>query len=97
MRSFKFAAAGVIAVSMIATTSAMAAQPLRSAGALPDAPMATNLRVATPLAHKSNQSDGGSPALGYVLAAVIAAGIVGGTVAAVSDDNHHHKTPSSPG
>jgi len=96
MRLIKFAAAGAIAVSMIATTSAIAAQPMRSAGALPNAPVASNLRVATPLAHKSNQSDGGSPALGYVMAAVIAAGIVGGTIAATNDD-HHHRTPASPG
>jgi len=92
MRLFKLAAAGAIAVSMIGTTGAMAAQPLRSA----NAPAAANLRIATPLAHKSNQSDGGSPALGYVMAAVIAAGIVAGTVTAVNDDNHH-KTPASPG
>jgi len=98
MRLFNFAAAGVTALSMMAATSAVAAQPIRSAAAVPTRATVTaaNFRTATPLRSKSNQSDGDSPALGYVLAAVVAAGIVGATVAATSD-NHHHQTPASPG
>lgn len=97
MRLLTYAASGVALLSMAGTTGAMAAQPTRSATALPASVVtASNFRAATPLRYKSNQSDGDSPVLGYALAAVVAAGIVGATVAATSD-NHHHRTPSSPG
>jgi hypothetical protein len=97
MRVFKLAAAGAIAVSMIAATSATAAEPMRSLSALPAGSMVTakNFRTATPLKNRSNQSDGTSPAVGYVLAAVMGAGIIAATIAATDDDS---KTPpSSPG
>ena len=98
MRVFKLAAAGAIAVSMVAATSAMAAQPVRSTSALPNGPMVTaqNFRTATPLKHKSNQSDGSSPVIGYVLAAVVGAGIVAAAIEGTDNDNNY-RTPSSPG
>jgi len=96
MHMFKFAATGAIALSMIGTTSAIAAQPSRSAAAVPaSAPVtAQNLRTSTPLKRASSQSDEGTPAVGYVLAAVVAAGIVAAAVAGTSDNS---STPSSPG
>lgn len=95
MHLFKFAAAGVLSVSMVAVTSALAAQPARPAALSGNAPAAVNdLRTATPLKHKSRQSDEGTPTLGYVLAAVVAAGIVAAGVAGSSDNS---STPASPG
>jgi hypothetical protein len=91
-----YAAAGVIAVSMMGASSAIAAQPIRAATALPaNATVPVNgLRTATPLKHASRQSDGGSPAIGYVMAAVVGAGIIAATIAATDDDS---STPASPG
>lgn len=90
-----------IAVSMIAVsvgaTSAFAAPPVRSAHAVPAAYTApvSGVRVATPLKHRSAQSDGSSPALGYALAAVVGAGIIAAVIAGT--DNDSHSRPSSAG
>ena len=97
MRLFKLAAGGMFVASTIAATAAMAAQPMRSASALPGGATVTaaNFRTATPLRHKSDQSDGGAPVLGYALAAVVAGGIVAAAIAGT--DNHRATAPSSPG
>jgi hypothetical protein len=79
---------------MIATGAA-AAGPTRSGAAISAAPTAASLRGATPLKHVSRQSDAGSPALGYALAAVVGAGIIAAVIVGTKNDS---KTPpSSPG
>jgi hypothetical protein len=94
MRLFKFAAAGACAASMVAASAAVAAPTTHSAAAL--APTQASLRTSTKLAHKSHQSEGGSQALGYGLAAVVAAGIVGAVIIG-TDNSNNYKTPASPG
>ncbi|TPG20914.1 hypothetical protein EAH87_06085 [Sphingomonas koreensis] len=92
MRVLKFGLVGATLLSIAATSGAIAAEPLRSAAALPGVQKApvSGVRAVTPLKRKSSQSDGASPALGYGLAAVIAAGIVVGTVTAVDDNDHRY-------
>lgn len=96
MRLFKLAAGGSAAIAMLMTAGIAAAQPTRSASALPTANTlvtAKNFRAATPLKRKSSQSDEGIPAVVYVAAAVVAAGIV---IAGTSGGGHSNG-PSSPG
>lgn len=97
MNLLKTAAVGAIALSMTAT-SAMAAQPTGPAAALAVGSTAPvkNVRTATTLRHGSNQSDGDSPVVGYVLAALVGAGIIAATIAGTDNDNNY-KTPASPG
>ena len=97
MGVLKWGAAGAIAVSMVAS-SAFAAEPSRSAQALPQAQSApiSGVRSAAPLHRKSQQSDAGSPAIGYALAAVVGAGIVAATIVGTDNDSDYHQ-PSSPG
>jgi hypothetical protein len=97
MRLSRYVMAVAAAASMAAATGAVAASPTRSAVALSSfqkAPV-TGLRTATPLKHKSSQADGDSPALGYILAAVVGAGIVTATIVATDDDSD--ASPVSPG
>lgn len=92
MRLFKLAVAGAMAVSVVTATAASAAQSANSA-----APV-SGIRAATPIKHASKQSDGGSPALGYGLAAVVLGGVVAATIAGThKDKNYPPATPASPG
>ncbi|MGN6375842.1 MAG: hypothetical protein ACTHMG_09835 [Sphingomonas sp.] len=94
MRFFKLAAAGATAASMMLASSAIAARPTSSAALL--APV-KGVRSATALKHKSNQA-GDSAAIGYVLAAGMAAGIVYATIEGTKNDSHYPPvTPASPG
>lgn len=97
MRVFKYILAGAVAVSTMVATSAIAAGPTRSAVALPSAQYApvNGVRTATTLQRASSQSDGDSPALGYVLAGVFAVGLVAATIAAT--DNNSKTGPDSAG
>ena len=96
MGVLKWGAVGAIAVSMVAS-SAFAADVSRSAQALPGAQAAptAGVRTAAPLKHKSNQSGDGAAA-GYVLAAVVGAGIVAAAIVGSDNDSDYHQ-PSSPG
>lgn len=99
MRVFKLAAAGAAAASMIAATGAIAAQPVRSAAAMPTTAQSVpinNFRTATPLKRKSSQAEDGAPILGYVLGAVVLAGTVAATIVG-SDNSSDYVYPSSPG
>jgi hypothetical protein len=90
MRFGHFAAVGA-AVAMVASTAAVAAPATRSTAALPTTQA---LRTATPLKHKSNQSEGGIPVVGYIAGAAVAAAII---VAGVSGKDSPPTAPSSPG
>jgi hypothetical protein len=99
MRLFKFAAAGAMAVSLVAATGASAAQSASSAAALavPAAPV-NGVRSAAPIKHASKQSEGGSAFLGYGLAAVVLGGVVAATIAGTDKNSDYPPaTPASPG
>lgn len=89
MRVFTWGMASAIAVSMVAT-SAIAAQSTRSAVALPSATApVSGVRAATPLKRTSSQSDGGSPVVGYVLAAIVGAGVIAATIEGTDNDSNY--------
>jgi len=99
MRLLKYAVAGAMATSLVVATGASAAGPTRSAAALSvqQAPV-SGVRTAAAIKHASKQSDEGSPALGYGLAAVVFAGVVAATVFGTKNDSDYPPaTPSSPG
>jgi hypothetical protein len=99
MRVFKLAMAGAMAVSVVATTGATAAQTTRSTSALPTSSAPVNgVRSATPIKYSSKQSDDGSSFLGYGLAAVVLGGVVAATIAGTDKDSDYPPaTPASPG
>jgi hypothetical protein len=97
MDLFKRTMAGAIVVSMMTATGAAAAMPTRSAQAMPIAQTApvSGVRSATALRNASSQSDGDSPAAGYILAAIVGAGIIAAVIEGT--DNHSDARPVSAG
>lgn len=87
MRITKSIAGAAIAASMIAATSAGAVD-------LAKAPT-SGVRTTATAKHKSNQAEGGTPVLGYALAAVFAGGLVAATIAGT--DNSSNARPASNG